>query len=108
MIVLVNRFLLPKKFAGIALWPFLIIKDKSLKADIIFMNHERIHIRQQLELLVLPFYLWYAIEYIIRLMQYRNGYKAYRNISFEREAYINEKDFLYVKRRSFFRFLKFV
>jgi hypothetical protein len=31
---------------------------------------------------------------------------AYRNISFEREAYANEKDLDYLKRRSFFGFLK--
>lgn len=108
MIVLVNRFLLRKKFVGIALWPFLILKDRALKADVVFMNHERIHLRQQLELLVLPFYLWYGIEYIMRLLQYRNRYTAYRNISFEREAYAKEETILYLQKRPFWRFLKYV
>ncbi len=108
MFVIINRFLLPKKFAGIALWPFLIIKDKALKADFIFMNHECIHLRQQIELLVIPFYLWYIIEYGIRLLQYRNRYMAYRNISFEREAYTNENDPNYIGQRSFCSFLKFI
>lgn len=108
MIVLVNRFLLRKKFVGVALWPFLIIKNHALKADVIFMNHERIHLRQQVELLVLPFYLWYGIEYIIRLLQYRNRYMAYRNISFEREAYAKENDLSYLKKRPFLGFLGFL
>ena len=98
MIVLVNRFLLRKKFVGLALWPFLILKDRALKADVVFMNHERIHLRQQVELLVLPFYVWYGVEYIIRLLQYRNRHKAYRNISFEREAYEKEEAILYLTR----------
>ncbi|PVW14326.1 hypothetical protein [Marixanthomonas spongiae] len=104
MIVLVNRFLLRKKFAGVALWPFLIIKEPSLKADAVFMNHERIHLRQQAELLVLFFYLWYVIEYAIRLLQYRNYYAAYRNISFEREAYAKEEVILYLQKRPFWGF----
>jgi hypothetical protein len=31
--------------------------------DKVFVNHEKIHLRQQLELLVLPFYVWYIIEF---------------------------------------------
>lgn len=108
MIILVLPFLLRKNFIGLSCWPFIILKDKALKADAVFMDHERIHLRQQLELLVLPFYLWYGIEYSIRLLQYQNRYIAYRNISFEREAYKHEKDLLYVKNRSFFRFLKYL
>lgn len=108
MIVLVSPFLLRKKFTGIALWPFLLLKDSALKADAIFMNHERIHLRQQIELLVLPFYLWYGIEYAIRLVQYKNRYTAYRNISFEREAYEKEQDILYLKERPFLGFLRFM
>jgi len=108
MIVLVNRFFLPKKFAGIALWPFLIVNDRELKVGAVFMNHERIHLRQQIELLVLLFYLWYAVEYIIRLLQYRNWYIAYRNISFEREAYAKEQDVLYLRNRLFWNFLQFL
>lgn len=35
---------------------------------------------------VMLFYVWYVIEYIIRLLLYRNHYRSYRNIIFEREA----------------------
>lgn len=61
-------------------------------------NHERIHLRQQSEMLVIPFLIWYALEWIVRLFMHGN---AYRNISFEREAYINElrNDYLNSRRR---------
>ena len=108
MIVVVNRFLLRKKFNGMTIWPFVILKDKRLKDDLVLMNHERIHLRQQVELLVILFYIWYGLEFAWRVIQYKQRNKAYRNISFEREAYGNEKDFQYIKRRSFWRFLKFV
>ncbi|MBZ0327012.1 MAG: hypothetical protein K8F54_05360 [Altibacter sp.] len=108
MIVLVNRLLLRKRFLGITLWPFIILKEKFLKEDKVFMNHERIHFRQQAELLVLPFYLWYGIEFLLRWLQYKDRYQAYRNICFEREAYANEKDPDYLKKRSFWRFVRFI
>lgn len=72
------------------------------------MNHERIHLRQQLELLIVPFFIWYGVEFLIRLLQYKDRYMAYRNISFEREAYENEKDLDYLQRRSFFRMVNFL
>ncbi|KAA3620835.1 MAG: hypothetical protein DWP94_11665 [Flavobacterium sp.] len=108
MIVLVNRFLLGKNFLGISLWPFIILKRKELKQDSVFINHEKIHLRQQIEFLIIPFYLWYLIEYVIRLIQFRSTKIAYRNISFEREAYSNEKDLNYLKSRSFWSFIKYV
>lgn len=93
---------------GLTLWPFIIIKHPELKDDAVFMNHERIHLRQQLEFLVLPFYILYMLEYLFRLLQYRNKYIAYRNISFEREAYTNEKDLYYLEKRPFWAFKSYV
>jgi hypothetical protein len=72
------------------------------------MNHERIHLRQQIELLVIPFFIWYSIEYLIRLLHYKNKRQAYLNISFEREAYENEKDLEYLNHRPFLMFLKYI
>jgi len=108
MIVLVNSLLLRKGFNGITLWPFILVRSKDLKEDPIFINHEKIHLRQQLELLIVFFYIWYGLEFLVRLLQYKNRYQAYRNISFEREAYKNEKDLDYLKRRSFWEVFKFV
>ena len=81
---------------------------RNLLAENKRINHEKIHTRQQIELLILPFYLWYFTEYLFRLIQYRDRLKAYHNISFEREAYANEKDLSYLKSRSFWSFLKYI
>ena len=108
MIVLVNKFLLAKGFNGVSLWPFVILKDKSFKDDLVLINHEKIHLKQQAEMLILFFYVWYGIEFSIRYLQYKNKFLAYRNISFEREAYINEFNLSYLKNRRFCHFLKFL
>ena len=105
--ILVIRHLVPKGFLGITIFPFVFIKTTELKDDAIFINHERIHLRQQLELLVIPFLLFYVIEYAIRLLQYRSKDLAYRNISFEREAYSNEKDLNYLQSRSLWDFINY-
>ncbi len=108
MILIVNRFLIRKGFNGIALWPFVILRKKELKKDLRILNHERIHLRQQAELLIVFFYLWYILEFFVRWFQYKNRHTAYRNISFEREAYANEKDFGYCNKNSFWSFLKYL
>lgn len=87
------------------LFPFVFLTDAVDKSDVVFVNHERIHLRQQLELLILFFYVWYLLEYLVRLLWLKDRKKAYRAISFEREAYENEKDLDYLNRRSFWKFL---
>ena len=108
MILIVNKRLLSGRFKGISLWPFVILESKKLKHDEFFLNHERIHLRQQLEFLVIFFYVWYAIEFFIRYIDCRDAMLAYRNISFEREAYRREGDLNYLKSRTFWAFRKFL
>ena len=108
MILIVFKYLTPRGFRGLTFYPFVFLADKDDKLNEVFINHEKIHIRQQLELLIVPFYIWYFIEYLIRLLQFRNRKKAYYAISFEKEAYANEKDLAYLKSRSFWRFLRYV
>lgn len=107
MFIIVFKYLLPKGYRGITLFPFIFLLRKEDKRNAVLVNHEKIHIRQQLELLVLPFFIWYGIEFLIRLLQYNNWSRAYRNISFEREAYSKEKDLDYLQQRSFWSFLKY-
>ncbi len=108
MILIVFKYLTPKGFRGITFYPFVILADKNDGLNPVFVNHERIHIRQQLEMLIIPFFIWYGIEFVCRWVQYKDRHKGYRNISFEREAYTNEKDLYYLKQRSFWKFLRFV
>jgi hypothetical protein len=107
MILIVFKYLTPRGFRGMTFFPFVFMADAKDKENVVFINHEKIHIRQQLELLILPFFVWYALEYLVRLIQYKDRKKAYYAISFEREAYANEKDFDYLKTRPFWSFIKY-
>ncbi len=108
MFLIVANYLIPKGFRGIALFPFVLVKYPSDKKNAIFINHERIHLRQQFELLVFPFFIWYGIEFLLRWIQYKDKDLGYRNISFEREAYAKEKELDYLKQRSFWNFIKYI
>ncbi|TRX20645.1 hypothetical protein FNW25_02320 [Flavobacterium franklandianum] len=108
MFLIVTKYLIPKGYRGLAFFPFVFVKYRLDKENVTFVNHERIHLRQQLELLIIPFFIWYFLEFFLRLAQYRNKDLAYRNISFEREAYANEKDLDYLKNRTFWDFLKYI
>jgi hypothetical protein len=83
--------------AGMAFFPFVII-NSQVEPTPELINHERIHLRQQIELLVIPFYIWYLIAY------YRKGYMQ---VSFEKEAYDNDHDLTYINKRSIFAFCKY-
>lgn len=108
MFFVINKYLIPKGFRGLTAYPFVFLKYRVDKQNPVFINHERIHLRQQIELLILPFFVWYFLEYIVRLLLYRNKNRAYRSISFEREAYGNETDLEYLKKRRFFSFCKYL
>jgi len=103
MILLVVPFLWVE---GMTLWPFVLVRRPYPHAFLI--NHERIHLRQQLELGLVVFYLWYLLEYLYRWFQYQNQYLAYRNISFEREAFANDRDLTYLENRKWYGFWKYV
>lgn len=105
MKIIRNKYIPFPGYKCINLFGILFVKNNA-KIDEVTINHERIHTAQMKELLYIPFYLFYVIEWLIRLIQFRNGYMAYRNISFEREAYQNQEDMHYLKSRKFFSFLK--
>lgn len=101
------KYIVPKRFSGITLYPFIFVRNKEDKTSV-FINHEKIHLRQQTELLFIIFYLWYGIEFLYKYMKYRNVYQAYKDICFEKEAYFYEVQLDYLKKRKMFSFLKFV
>jgi len=71
------------------------------------VNHERIHTAQQRELLFIPFYIFYLIELCVRRLQYHSWHEAYRNISFEREAYTNGHNLSYLSNRKPYSFIRY-
>lgn len=104
MKIIYNNIIPFKGFAAINLFGILFVR-KGVTVDEEMINHEAIHTEQMKEMLYVFFYLWYVIEWIIRLFMKGN---AYRNISFEREAYDNESNLDYLntrKRYSWFSYL---
>ena len=69
------------------------------------LNHESIHTAQMKEMLYIFFYIWYIVEWVIRLFKKGN---AYRNISFEQEAYSNEDNLEYLKDRKHYVWFKYI
>ncbi|MBQ8969350.1 MAG: hypothetical protein IJ064_06440 [Bacteroidaceae bacterium] len=68
------------------------------------MNHERIHTAQQRELLFLPFFVWYVLEWLVLCAKHRDSLKAYYRIRFEEEAYRHQNDLTYLQHRRHYRY----
>lgn len=125
----VNNIIPFEGFVALTIWPYVFVrKREQQRYDSVADNHEHIHGDQQQEmlglgallggalvlitgslwwLLLLPIYFWlYLIEYVLRSI-FGTG-NAYRNISFEREAYANERDFDYTRNRSSFAWLRYM
>jgi hypothetical protein len=91
------QFILRMRISAIAIYPFIFVHSSTYVDDRL-LNHERIHLRQQIEMLIIPFYIAYLYEF------YKKGYY---NVSFEKEAYGNEHDKNYLKNRKIFSFRKY-
>ena len=72
------------------------------------INHEMIHTAQMKEMGYLLFYVWYLVEWLIKLVKLGDSNKAYRAISFEREAYGNEKILKYTITRAKYAWRKLI
>lgn len=92
------------RVSAITLWPFIFIRSE-LAGNRVLINHEKIHVVQCKEMLVLFFYLWYVIEWFVKFCWYRSFQKAYKTLSFEKEAYGNQDNLKYLKKRRHFNWL---
>lgn len=129
--IVFNRLIPFSGFVAMTLYPFIFVREAAAKKySTVANNHEHIHAEQQKELLpvgialaliaylsglgfwallFLPVFLWvYLIEWVIKAFWYGNNRTAYRNISFEREAYQNEKDLTYLSNRKHFIWFKYI
>lgn len=104
MLIVRNSLLPPKDFDAINLCGILFC-HKDTRLSPYLLNHERIHTRQMWEMLVVPFYIWYIAEWLLRLPRKGN---AYRNISFEREAYSKMMDLRYLSHRKPYAWISFL
>lgn len=99
MKTIVNPWIPPKGFCAINLFGVLFIRPEVKEISRITLNHEEIHTAQMKELGYVLFYLIYVVEWLVRLFKPGN---AYRNISFEKEAYTNQYDIAYLSKRKHF------
>ena len=108
MIIVCQNLLKNTKINGITLFPFILLKKVADKENRVLINHEKIHLWQQLELLVIFFYIWYVIEFYYWYFRLKDSFLAYKYISFEREAYAMEDDLNYLETRKIWSFWKYL
>jgi len=114
---------------AITLFPFVIYRNKFIKAHEGTRIHEAIHIMQQIEcglvgllisglililsgslLLSLPalllFYILYLVFFLVNLVRFKG--RAYDEIPFEKEAYLNSNRSSYLGLRKPFSWIKYI
>lgn len=74
------------------------LHSESLKSHIKTLNHERIHHEQMKELCLFMFY-WYYFKYTLKLWGETGKFKSYKDNPFEREAYFNSHNEVYIQNR---------
>ena len=99
-----NRILPFRQFTAMNFFGLLLCRhDTVLTPEII--NHECIHTRQMVETGFIGFYLWYVVEWLLRIPFKGN---AYYKISFEREAYHNMHNLEYLAHRKPYAWWKMI
>ena len=101
MKIIRNNFIPFFRLQAMNLFGVLFVRGNA-RIDDITLNHEKIHTAQIKEMFYVFFYM--CIEWLIRLPKGN----AYRNISFEREAYANQDNLSYLKSRKRFDFVRFI
>ena len=137
--MIIKNNLIPfKGFVAMAAWSFIFVrkdwieKDDWMEISVRYntmLNHEKIHLEQQVEVSVfglgiaiafslifgyswwfilfpiLLYYVLYGLDYLLGVV---SGEKEpYKNIYFEREAYAHEKDQNYLDSRISFAWIKY-
>jgi hypothetical protein len=107
MKIVYSKWIPFKGFFAINLFGTYFIREeyKDVKVPKKTLNHEAIHTEQMKELGYIFFYIWYFIEWLIQLCLH--GKHAYYWISFEKEAYYNDKNYKYLNKRKRYNWLKY-
>lgn len=112
MKVVRNNIIPFKGFEAVNLFGVLFVrKDRvfeSKHAWQVMIRHETIHTKQMQELGYLPFYMLYALEWLVRWIACGDATRAYFNISFEREAYAYQDTIGYTDWRRHYEFLRYI
>lgn len=108
MKVVFNNIIPFPGFAAINLFGVMFVRNGVYRNNKIpkkTYTHESIHTAQMKEMLYIFFYIWYFLEWLVQLCLH--GKYAYYWISFEREAYGNEKDDKYLNKRKSYSWLRY-
>lgn len=128
--IIYNKIIPFKGYMAITIWPVIFARVRKLRGSA--LNHEKIHLRQQLEVVLVSaaiilfivlwfelswwwmlltmavYYIGYGIGFAIRYLLYRSADEAGRNISTEQEAYLNQYDETYLNRRKPFAWVRYI
>ena len=96
-------YLAPIKIGAICIGPFVFARHEVSETT---RRHETIHLQQQLELLFIGTAILYLYDWLKGLIKYRDGRKAYYQIRAEQEAYVNQEQKDYLKKRKRWQWLK--
>ena len=106
---IISSYYIPfKGFTAINLFGVIVARKDGLPLSKLILHHEAIHSKQIRELLYVGFYIWYIIEWLVRLLYIRNLREAYKAISFEKEAFANQANESYLDDRRRYSFLKYI
>jgi hypothetical protein len=108
IVPLILRIFAEKNINAMALWPFILVRNLETKESEVTIHHEKIHFRQQLEMLIIPFYFAYLISYIFFRVKGSSHFQAYLLIPFEKEAYANDSDFNYLGSRKWWAWRRYL
>ena len=93
-------------YSTINLFGILFTKEDYLTKDTIL--HEQIHTAQMKEMLYIFLYIWYGLEYIIIRLFHKTQHGAYKDVSFEEEAYNNAYNWTYLETRKHYAWTKYL
>lgn len=100
-IIKIKKHPFGKNYLAINLFGFIFTRRDLTPVE---LNHELIHSAQQRELLYLPFFIWYGIEWLLLYLKYRDWTQAYFHIRFEKEAYYHQYDLMYLRNRKPYKY----
>ena len=130
--VIYNDIIPFKGYKAITILPFIFARNSAKWLKDYVLNHETIHLRQQIEVLIASaaviaalilifgwswwwmltsfgvYYAGYVAEWLIRWAVCHDRNLAYKNIAFEQEAYLNEHDMTYLKNRKLFAWVEYI
>ena len=104
LLFFINKLLPFKGFKYFNFFGIMVTRIKNVLEKFTDMaaRHEGTHTIQMLEVGILPYYPLYVLEFLIKLIIYRNT--AYRAISFEREARMAQYEVDYYESRKVFQY----